>query len=228
MASESAVKKALETQLHRAVQAIEDTVDEEIAKIEKMDEDDLEKIRRKRLEEMKEKAQKKEAWIAAGHGVYTELPSERDFFTACANSPALVCHFYRSSTFRCGIVDKHLALLAPRRVECRFVKIDAEKSPFLTAKLGVRVLPTLVLVKNEKVCDMIIGFDDLGGHDDFSTEMLDWRLGVAGVVDYQGDLNSPPDLQKKSQKPKNPFGRRPKKTIRGRENDSDDTDEGDE
>ncbi|VDN20228.1 unnamed protein product [Dibothriocephalus latus] len=204
MANESTTKKILETQLYRAVQAIEDTVDEEIAKIEKMDEDDLEKLR-----------------------LYTELPSEREFFAACAKSPALVCHFYRSSTFRCGIVDKHLSILAPRRVECRFVKIDAEKSPFLTAKLKVRVLPTMVIVKNEKVCDMIIGFDDLGGHDDFSTEMLDWRLGVAGVVDYQGDLNSPPDFQK-NQKPRNPLGRRPKKTIRGREDDSDDTDEGDE
>lgn len=222
--SESQTKKVLEARLCQAAQIIEDAVDQELAKLDNMDEDDLEKIRQRRLAEMKERANKKEEWLTNGHGVYSELPSEKDFFTVCKQSTNVCTHFFRSTTKRCAIFDKHLSILAPRHIECRFIKIDVEKSPFLVSRLGVCVLPTLVLVKEEKVVSRVIGFDDLGGHDNFSTEMLEWRLGVAGVVDYNGDLSQPPDLTKHKKK-ELPF-KRVTKTIRGGTNDeSDDDDE---
>ena len=49
------------------------------------------------------------------------------------------------------------------------MQVHAEKSPFLTERLKVVVLPTLALIKHEKVMDYIVGFDPLGGTDDFST-----------------------------------------------------------
>ena len=59
--------------------------------------------------------------------------------------------------FRCKIVDKHLEILAPQHIECKFMKIDAEKSKFLTDRLKVRVLPTLVLLRDNKtVCEFTI------------------------------------------------------------------------
>ncbi|KAL5104949.1 Thioredoxin domain-containing protein 9 [Taenia crassiceps] len=221
--SESQTKKVIESQLSRAAQVIEDVVDQEIARLDSMDEDDLEKIRQRRLAELKEKASKKEEWLANGHGIYSELASERDFFSICKQSTSVCAHFYRSTTVRCAIFDKHLSLLAPRHLECRFIKVDVEKSPFLVSRLGVRVLPTLILIKEEKVVGRVIGFDDLGGHDDFSTEMLDWRLGVAGIVDYNGDLSQPPDFAKNKKK-EVPF-RRSTKTIRDGGNESDDDDD---
>lgn len=36
------------------------------------------------------------------------------------------------------------------------------------------------------------GFDELGGTDDFSTELLEWRLGCAAVINYTGNLLEPP------------------------------------
>ena len=99
----------------------------------------------------------------------------------------------RCSTFRCKIVDKHLAILAPKHLEAKFVKIDAEKAHFLTKRLKIRVLPTVALVRDSKTVDFIVGFDDLGGHDEFSTEMLEWRIARAGVIEYAGDLMQPPD-----------------------------------
>lgn len=48
-------------------------------------------------------------------------------------------------------------------------QINAEKAPYLTDKLKVWMLPTLALIKGEKVVDYVVGFDDLGGKDDFST-----------------------------------------------------------
>jgi hypothetical protein len=61
-------------------------------------------------------------------------------------------------------------------------QINAEKSPFLTERLRIWMLPTLALVKHEKTVDYVVGFDDLGGKDDFTTQMLVDRLAAAEMV----------------------------------------------
>lgn len=38
----------------------------------------------------------------------------------------------------------------------------------------------------------VAGFDDVGGTDDFSTEMLEWRLGCGGAINYSGNILEPP------------------------------------
>lgn len=43
------------------------------------------------------------------------------------------------------VMDKHLNILAKQHIETRFVKLNAEKSPFLAEKLKIIVLPTLAL-----------------------------------------------------------------------------------
>jgi hypothetical protein len=53
-------------------------------------------------------------------------------------------------------MDKHLAILANKHMETRFIKVHAEKSPFLTEKLRIVILPTLALVKNAKVDDYVV------------------------------------------------------------------------
>jgi hypothetical protein len=62
------------------------------------------------------------------------------------------------------------------------LQIDAEKSPYLTEKFKIWMLPTLALIKNEKVVDYVVGLDDLGGREDFKTEVLEGRLAAGGVV----------------------------------------------
>jgi hypothetical protein len=48
------------------------------------------------------------------------------------------------------------------------------------------MLPTLALIRSEKTVDYLVGLDELGGRDDFSTETLRVRLAAAGVVNYEG------------------------------------------
>ena len=67
-----------------------------------------------------------------GHGEYTEIAEEKEFFELAKKSKNFVCHFYRDEFFRCKIVDKHLRLLAQKHMETKFCKINAEKCPFLT------------------------------------------------------------------------------------------------
>ena len=71
--------------------------------------------------------------------------------------------------------------------KAEFAKIDAEKSPFLTERLKIWMLPTLALISKEKVLDYIVGFDDLGGSDDFPTEHLRLVLASKNMINYHGD-----------------------------------------
>ena len=170
---------------------------------------------------MKKLASQKEEWRTSGHGVYSEVTEEKDFFDVCKKSNRVVCHFYRESTFRCKIVDKHLALLAPKHLETRFVKLSVERAPFLCERLKIKILPTIACLIDAKTKDYIKGFDDLGGHDEFSTEMLEWRLGCAEVIDYSGNLLEPPDAGKPAKKQVTYHS---KKTIRDSTQDSDSDD----
>lgn len=57
-----------------------------------------------------------------------------------------------------------------------------QDAPFFTVKLGIRVLPAVVLFKNGVSVDRVVGFEQLGGKDDFSTASLEARLKAADVV----------------------------------------------
>lgn len=101
----------------------------------------------------------------------------------------MVCHFYRNN-WPCEVMDKHLKLLSMKHLETKFVKLNAEKAPFLTDRLKIWMLPTLALIKNEKTTDYVVGFDELGGVDDFQTESLAMRLAAGGII-FESDDYKP-------------------------------------
>jgi len=213
-------------QLLSAAKMMEEQVDQEIANLEKMDEDDLEVLRRRRMEMMKKGQEKKAEWKAAGHGEYSEIPEEKEFFNVTKGSDNCVIHFYREETFRCKIFDKHFNLLAKKHLETKFCKIDAEKCPFLCDRLKIRVIPTVLCIKNQQTTAQIVGFGDLGNTDEFTTEMLEWRLAHAEVLNYSGDLNTPPDQAEKKKKT-NFIGKKKVMGKRNKNNDDDSSDEND-
>ncbi|GLU03320.1 hypothetical protein SLE2022_205240 [Rubroshorea leprosula] len=180
------VQEILEKQVLTVAKAVEDQIDEEIAALDRLDHDDLEALRERRLQQMKKMAEKRSRWIALGHGEYSEIASEKDFFSVVKASERVVCHFYREN-WPCKVMDKHLGILAKQHIETRFVKLHAEKSPFLAERLKIMVLPTLALIKNAKVDDYVVGFDELGGTDEFSTEELEERLAKAQVIFFEGE-----------------------------------------
>lgn len=199
-----------------AAQQIERQLDQQLDKLDAINTDDLQSLREQRLREMKELKKKQEDWIANGHGVYTELSDEKEFFEVSKKSPNIVCHFYRDGSERCKIVDMHLKILAQRHIEARFCKVNAEKSPFLTQRLRIKIIPTIALITDSKTRDYIVGFTDLGNCDDFSTEMMEWRIARSEVINYKGDLMICPDVKKSK-----PYINRVQKTIRGGRDDSD-------
>ncbi|KAM3328154.1 thioredoxin domain-containing protein 9 [Capsicum galapagoense] len=180
------VQEIVEKQVLTVAKAVEDKLDEEISALDCLDIDDIEVLRERRLQQMKKMAEKKSRWISLGHGEYSEIPNEKDFFAIVKASERVVCHFYRDN-WPCKVMDKHLSILAKQHIETRFLKINAEKSPYLAEKLRIVVLPTLALIKNAKVDDYVVGFDELGGTDEFSTEELEERLAKAEVIIFEGE-----------------------------------------
>eukprot|EP00441_Pelagodinium_beii_P034335 CAMPEP_0197629660 /NCGR_PEP_ID=MMETSP1338-20131121/7424_1 /TAXON_ID=43686 ORGANISM="Pelagodinium beii, Strain RCC1491" /NCGR_SAMPLE_ID=MMETSP1338 /ASSEMBLY_ACC=CAM_ASM_000754 /LENGTH=133 /DNA_ID=CAMNT_0043200739 /DNA_START=113 /DNA_END=511 /DNA_ORIENTATION=+ len=126
----AAVQQAVSAVVLDSLLKQEEELDKEIETLDKkLDEDDLEAIRRKRIEQMKKAQKAKKEWAAAGHGSYTEISDQKEFFAAVKRSKRVVCHFYRPTTWRCGIIDKHIGKVVAKHPETKFIKIDAEKSP---------------------------------------------------------------------------------------------------
>lgn len=76
-------------------------------------------------------------------------------------------------------------------METRFIKIDAEKSPFLAERLKIVLLPTVVMTRDGHTIDMLEGFDDLGGNDKFTTKDMEKRLARNGAIDYEEEAVNP-------------------------------------
>lgn len=184
------VQEYMAKQLMQVAEQQERAVDEKIAEMENMTEDDLEKLREKRLEQMKAAQKLRAKQKMNGHGEYTELPDQQQFFDAMKVSKRLVVHFYRPSTELCSVVDARFREMAPKYMGTRFLKINAEKSPYLCEKLNIFMMPTLLLVKDQKVVHHIRGFDEFGGTPDFSTDWMAYILSNYDVLFYEG---APPD-----------------------------------
>ncbi|CBN80189.1 similar to ATP binding protein [Ectocarpus siliculosus] len=74
----------------------------------------------------------------------------------------------------------------------KFCKIDAEKSPYLTEKLNIFVMPTILLIKGGHTIHQIRGFEELGGTDDFHEDTLAFVLSQYGVLNFDGEPPSDP------------------------------------
>ncbi len=116
-----------------------------------------------------------------------EITDTKEFFNAAKKSSRMIVHFYRGVTPRCEIVHAHFERLAPNHLETRFVKINAEKSPYLVEKLGIILMPTIVLIRDGKTEHSLRGFDELGGTDDFTTDDMAYVLSTHKVLNFEVD-----------------------------------------
>merc|ERR1719221_983698 len=120
--------------------------------------------------------------LATGHGEY-EMIEEKDFFDVAKKSDRIVIHFWRESTWRCEIMDKHIRQLVQKHWGTRFVKINAEKSPYLVERLNIWCLPSLVLCKHGKTDHTIVGFSEFKTGDECTTEEVEEILARWDIVD---------------------------------------------
>jgi hypothetical protein len=206
--------------LLRSARAHEEALEVEISRFDALLEDSeaLEALRARRLDELRRRRDEDRRRRELGHGAYGDLleagaggsahtaDAARAFFEAAKRSSRLVVHFHRPSTRYCDVFHKHLAALAERHLETRFVSINVENcvenargsnsssgAAFLVERLGIVVMPTLLIVKDRRSVHQLRGFDELGNTPDFSTAALERVLGRYGALDCDTEGDDPGD-----------------------------------
>lgn len=210
----------------RTAQAQENALEQELQSYDQLLNDNtaLEQLRQRRLKQLQQERQAKLRYQQMGHGQYQELSDcvvsgetaqrhshdlVKHFFALTKESPKVVVHFYRPSSPYCEVFHKHLARLATKHLETRFVKINVQdcesKSTtsnhgnvgisYLVEQFQIKIMPTLLLIQNRKVVHQMRGFDELNGLTEFQTSSLEYILGkIHNMVDYPMDASAPEEL----------------------------------
>lgn len=161
------------------------SANDEIDFDELMDDPELEKLHAERIASLKKEAEKRQEQKKQGHGEYREV-TEGDFLGEVTGSELVICHFYHREFYRCKIMDKHLKGLAPKYLDTKFIRLDAENAPFFISKLAIKTLPCVILFRKGIAGDRLVGFEDLGGKDDFPTKRLENLLIKKGLIKEKG------------------------------------------
>ena len=178
----------------QVAQAIEHAVDSQIEQIDSVDEITINELRRSRLAQLKDMHKRRETWLQHGHGIYSEIESTMEFFKICKRSERVAVHFYRDVTYRCNILHGHFEKIACMHIEAFFGKVNVERVCGLAEHFGITMLPTVMLIENGKTVRSLIGFDDLGGTDDFTSDVLLNYLKNAGLINPRGMFASDQSL----------------------------------
>jgi hypothetical protein len=142
------------------------------------DESVLQRLRLMRLQQLQKEQSQKKQWQAAGHGTYTEIVNTQngvdvaqEFFRITKQSEQVVVLFYREnqnhSENYCDIYHKHLETLARTHWETKFCKLDVgcnedrKGATFLVEQFQIRIIPTVLLIRNRKVVHTLRGFDEI-------------------------------------------------------------------
>jgi hypothetical protein len=116
----------------------ENELDEEFGEIDSEEERIMNKQINLRLEQQEKKIESEKAKLARKYGDVRDIV-ETEFLDTMIKNEKVVCHFYHNQFERCKIMDKHFREIANLHPETLFVKINAEKTPFFTNKLNVKV-----------------------------------------------------------------------------------------
>ena len=170
------VNKAVEAAMVGAVEGLEKKLDEEIERLNNLQDDDLEAIRQRRLAQMKKDAEDRAIWQRNGHGTMHTI-TEKDFFARAKATPRMIVVFARQGTSRyTNDLQEHFARIAQYHIESLFLNIDAEKAPFLTERFKIRILPSIVMVKDGEIDSVLMGLDHFSTDGKFSTTFIEKKL----------------------------------------------------
>merc|ERR1712167_459960 len=180
---EEAMQQQVDNMLAQTLLSVESALDAEIEKADKLDEDDLQRIKAKRIAEMRKKAEEQQGNVANGHGHLTKINDQQEFFAAAKKSNQLVCVFTRNSNKYGKAMLEHAELLASKHLEARFIWVDAENAPFLTDRLNIYMLPTIVCIKDNKVHKQHNGLNEIDGSGKYTSGMLEYLLYADEMLD---------------------------------------------
>lgn len=151
---------------------------------EDVDDEFMSKYREQRLQQLAEDIKQVQKNVQNdGYGTLTTFNDENALMRLTSQTDLVVIHFFLNTFQKCKIMDEKLTELAQKHLMTRFLRISVEDSPFLVAKLNIKVLPCLVAYKNGAERDRIVGFSRLGNNpNDFSVTSLETILLECGIL----------------------------------------------
>lgn len=131
--------------------------------------------REKRLQELKRLNEVAIQTQSSMFGTYDILRNEKDVLSVTTSIPFVVVHFAHRDYRTCLIMDKHLEILSKKYPLTKFCKIYVEDAPFLVDRMHIRVLPCVIVFIDGFSKYRLLGFDEVGGHDQVETKNIeDW------------------------------------------------------
>merc|ERR1711924_188933 len=111
------------------------------------------------------------------------MGDQQEFFACNKASERVGCVFTRNSNKYGKAMLEHCELLAQRHLEARFIWVDAENAPFLTDRLNIYMLPTIVCIKDNKVHKQHNGLNEIDGSGRYTSGMLEYLLQCDEMLD---------------------------------------------
>lgn len=149
---------------------------------------ELEMIRNRRIAQLRAIQAKAAEHKALGHGDVRTITQD-EFLPECTGKSEFVAvHFFHKEFERCKIMDHHLKIVAAQHLGCKFLRLDAEKSPFFVHKLQIKMLPALIVFQEGQALDRLHGFEGLAVDpsepDKWHTGRLMQWISTTGAIKY--------------------------------------------
>lgn len=150
---------------------LESSDDEE----EEEDDEEVLRLQQKRIAQLMQKE------VERGSRHVEEI-QEREFLSTVLAHDFCIVHFYHRAFEKCEVMDLCLNQVAQEHGETQFARIEAEKAPFFIAKLGIRVLPSVLVFEHGVLVDRITGFEGIANGIDITAKSVEARLMQYGAI----------------------------------------------
>lgn len=185
--TDSIVEKYQESKL-KSANGLSDSDDDNLLEIlESLDDDDelMHKFREDRLEQLKKEFRSIDRAadsLGSDAGKVRYFTDEKEVMDIVTRSEKALVHFYQPTFPKCKAMNVALDQVAEKHLPLNILAIQAEKAPFLVAKLKVKVLPFVVAYSEGREVTRIVGFDGISAGSEVSVELLERKLLDCGAI----------------------------------------------
>ncbi|KAG7878910.1 hypothetical protein KL925_003982 [Ogataea polymorpha] len=138
---------------------------ESLMELEEEMDDYLGRYREQRMEELAREIEH----AKRGKDAYQEVHDEGELMRKTVSTQTVVILFHNPEFQTCQIVDGALREIASRYYDTQFYKIKATEAPFLAVKLQIKVLPCIVIYRDGKEIQRVVGLESLIDGTDIGT-----------------------------------------------------------
>lgn len=144
----------------------------------------LTRIRDERMAALKQEFHRiDESTADTEFGEIITVSTEKQLMDLVTGNDTVIVHFYQVNFEKCQKMNDKLKILAEKHLTVKVLAIEAKDAPFLVTKLGIKMLPFVVIYRQGKEVERLVGFEKLGNDaNDFKYEALEQFLYSRNVI----------------------------------------------